>query len=100
MQDRTYYCFNWKSYLISVKQQRNGKFVDYIIKLHKTYGPIVRVPVGVQELVYINDGNLLVELYQKEEFATRPLETFPALKEVAHGSARGQWNIRLADYKF
>lgn len=63
--------------------------MDYIMRLHKTYGPVVSVPIGVQEFVFIKDGELISELYQKEEFASRPIETLPVFKQIAHGTPRG-----------
>ena len=74
---------------IAVRSMGKGKFVDYIIDLHKQYGPIVSIKAGVLRLVYINDGKLLAYLYHRDEFAVRPI--VPAIKKMIKGEPRGKF---------
>lgn len=75
---------------LTVKSMRGTGFVQYTMDLHKTYGQIFGMRAGVQRMVFINDGKLLVDLYQREEFSSRPVDTFPVLKRISHGTPRGK----------
>ena len=72
---------------------KQAKFVDYVSDLHREYGPIVAIKAGVQRLVFINDGKLLSELFQREEFSYRPLETLPWFVKRNKGNPRGGYFV-------
>ena len=77
-----FYCFSAKAY-------EGSGLPNFLEDLHKKYGPIVSMKAGVQTYIFIDDKKLVRDLFNRPEFAFRPVETFPAVKKLVHGSARG-----------
>ncbi|XP_067944231.1 cytochrome P450 2C16-like [Watersipora subatra] len=71
------------------KTARSGKLAEFIGNLHKKYGKIVGLKCGVQRFIYINDGEMIRDLYQQEQFSFRPHDSLPVMKRLSHGTPRG-----------